>query len=217
MSSYTKIRDWGLPNTIITVISVVILAVAHVLGNEETGQQQPMNEELKVDQQISEFKETENIEELGNIIASVNQLGGATQRLKSYIKILEIGQKLYDSKFNFKEQISLNIAPPEGAGRSGVEPEEIKDPQLRAKYERDLAENAFKIERVRLQNILHKSLSRIQTEIKVLLTNECRDGNIDKPDKVLEQNGASPETIKNILGTIPQDNTPGKQEDGQDS
>lgn len=201
-----SINIFPLYNIVMVGILLTMSGTTSVLGNEKTDQKHNMNQDLKLNEQITRFEETENIEQLGNIIGAIQRVGDKTERLESYVKILEIAQKLHDSKFNFKEQVFLNIAPPEETGlRAGVDPREIKDPVLREKYERALDENKLKLERARLQNTLRRSISEIQEKIKTMLINQCPDKDTDKAGKFLEQAGASPETVKKILEMVRQD------------
>jgi hypothetical protein len=53
-----------------------------------------------------------------------------------------------DPKFDFDDRAELNVPTPPGSREpNGVSPEFIKDPKLRAEYERAIAENSAKIRR----------------------------------------------------------------------
>ena len=61
-----------------------------------------------------------------------------------------------DRNFNFDDRPSLNIRPPDGVGApSGVAPEAIKDPKLRAQYEAALSVNREKVRKYDHQYMLH--------------------------------------------------------------
>ncbi len=60
-----------------------------------------------------------------------------------------------DRNFNVNEPPLLNV-PPAGPYPSGIAPDGIKDPQLRARYEAAVQANKQKIERFNRQQLLHK-------------------------------------------------------------
>jgi len=74
-------------------------------------------------------------------------------------------EKEIDRKFNFDDpqnEIELNVAPPPVTGLpSGVAPESIKDPKLRAEYETAIAKNTEKIQKANTQNTLRNLDKRI--------------------------------------------------------
>ncbi len=61
-----------------------------------------------------------------------------------------------DRNFNVNKPPLLNVPPAAGPYPSGIAPEGIKDPQLRARYEAAVQANKQKIERFNRQHLLHK-------------------------------------------------------------
>src|SRR3989442_10762783 len=73
-----------------------------------------------------------------------------------------------DRNFNVNEPPLLNV-PPAGPYPSGIAPEAIKDPQLRARYEAAIQANKQKIERFNRQHLLHKLEEEFTKNLRTFL------------------------------------------------
>jgi hypothetical protein len=77
-----------------------------------------------------------------------------------------------DPKFDFDDRAELNVPTPPGSGEpNGVSPEFIKDPKLRAEYERAIAENSAKIRRFNDQYWLKRNAPDFYKNVERYLVN----------------------------------------------
>jgi hypothetical protein len=80
--------------------------------------------------------------------------------------------KAIDPSFDFDDMPLLNIAPPRATGLpAGISPSAIKNPQLRAEYERAIAQNRTKAERYSQQYWLKSNGPRFFGEVEQYLVN----------------------------------------------
>jgi len=101
----------------------------------------------------------------------------------------------------------INIAPPGGTiYSSGVAPEAIKDPILRAQYESALEANRKKIERYSEQNSLNKWLKRFpkKAEEYIVGAYSVTPYNLEELQKYLDRYIADSETRKRIVDSVVQ-------------
>jgi len=81
-------------------------------------------------------------------------------------------QTSVDPAFDFNEPIFLNVAPPAGSGLpAGIAPESVRDPKLRAEYERAIAENSAKTRRFNDQYWLKKNAPDFYQNVERYLVN----------------------------------------------
>jgi hypothetical protein len=85
-----------------------------------------------------------------------------TAQLDTLCKIFAAGIKLLDPKFDERAPVFMNVTPPPGSGvDAGADPAAIKDPALRAQYEKAILANSEAIKYRNLQ-------LEIRSEIKSL-------------------------------------------------
>jgi hypothetical protein len=81
-------------------------------------------------------------------------------------------QTSVDPAFDFNETFFLNVAPPAGSGLpAGIAPESVRDPKLRAEYERAIAENSAKTRRFNDQYWLKKNAPDFYQNVERYLVN----------------------------------------------
>jgi len=81
-------------------------------------------------------------------------------------------QTSVDPAFDFNEPFFLNVAPPAGSGLpAGIAPESVRDPKLRAEYERAIAENSAKTRRFNDQYWLKKNAPDFYQNVERYLVN----------------------------------------------
>ena len=102
------------------------------------------------------------------------------------------------------------LLSPSGVGammrlpRSGMSPESIKDPQLRAEYEAALEANQKKIERYTEQNRLHNWLKRFPRHAEPYIINAYSKApfNLEELKQYLDKYIADEKTRKRILDAV---------------
>lgn len=121
--------------------------------------------------------------------------------VKSLFKILKEVDSSFDHDYDKKHTPYINMAPPsETHLPAGVDPKEIKDDELRKKYESDLAENEKKIEYVKRQHSLRNLDQSLQIKIVNYLTEEY-SGDPNAQDEI-EQIGQEAGINQNFLDLI---------------
>ena len=78
------------------------------------------------------------------------------KRAAYWLKAWQRLQSETDRGFDLRDLPTLNLPPPEGVdkGMSGMDPKDVKDPKLRAEYEKAIAKNKEKAEKYRRQHEL---------------------------------------------------------------
>jgi hypothetical protein len=103
-------------------------------------------------------------------------------KLELWLRALALIDTLGDPAFNLKDRPMENVAPPRGSGiPAGASPAYIKDPKLRAEYEKAIQANAEKAERYRLQHWIRKLDQTWTEKARVFIlgqySNEIKDLN----------------------------------------
>jgi len=100
---------------------------------------------------------------------------------------------------------AINLVPPVAAGLpSGVAPEAIKDPKLRAEYEAAIEKNSKKAVRYRRQSNMRKWLKRFPetTEEYIVAAYSTPPYNTDELKQLLERYGVEEQTRLKIIDAV---------------
>ena len=88
----------------------------------------------------------------------VGESGDGRQRrrevLSLWLNALDCIDQIREPNFDATDVPQINVAPPGSGFRAGVAPSEINDPELRAAYERSIAQNTEKAKKYQIQKKL---------------------------------------------------------------
>jgi hypothetical protein len=94
------------------------------------------------------------------------------EKARFWLETWRLLSETRDLKFDPQDVPMINVAPPPGAGvPAGGSPTDIKDPKLRAEYERAIARNRAKIERFNEQHYVRTTADRFYEEAQRYLVN----------------------------------------------
>lgn len=123
------------------------------------------------------------------------------ERVKLWLHALHRLEREKAKNFNPNDLPALNVEPPKGVnGIAGMSPENIKDPGLRAAYERAIDENKKKVEYFNLQLKLRQNeASMIKNGIEYISTVYAQEPfGLQELDKLLDVYDVSEPLRKNI-------------------
>ncbi len=99
--------------------------------------------------------------------------------LSLWLNALDCIDQMTDPSFDATDVPQINVAPPGSGFRAGVAPSEINDPELRAAYERSIAQNVEKAKKYqiqkKLQNVNRTWSARVRDFIKTQYTTAKED------------------------------------------
>jgi len=129
-------------------------------------------------------------------------------KLELWLKAINAVDQMLDPAFNPSDVPQMNIALPGVPMDSGVDPSAIKDPTLRARYEKALKENAAKAERYRVQTRLRKIDTQWSAALNAYIKSEYKpqDADIDEIKRCADRCLSSPVRrgqIENTFGATP--------------
>jgi len=139
------------------------------------GEDVPVNVESEIASHLEAFEKSKEIGDLeaaeqcitalfsSGFVKPKNEAGIVyLQTLKWCVYALNSISSVYDREFNPNAAVPISIAPLGGNYRSGTSPKTIKEPDIRAEYEKRLAENAKRAEKYIYQSKLRKTLKKIK-------------------------------------------------------
>lgn len=137
-----------------------ILSMAAILGSLLSGQEvhaaaQAMQPQYgDIASGIDRAFATAGERDLVNLEAQITSLASRYDKLRLWLKALDLAQTA-SAPLSLAELPELNIAPKSTKDMiyaSGMDPKDIKDPDVRKDYEKRLAENVQKAQKSRFQN-----------------------------------------------------------------
>jgi len=159
--------------TLLRVFAVVFLG--SLVCSCYAGEDVPVNVESEIAKHLKAFEKSKEIDELKDAEKCIVALLSSRlvkpeeeavtiylETIKWCVYALDGISSVYDHEFNPNLIPSGNIPPPGGGYRSGTSPKTIKEPDIRAEYEKRLAEIAKKNEHQIYQLTLRRILKRIK-------------------------------------------------------
>ncbi len=147
--------------------------------------------------QLEEFEKTKDVTNLENAIRAAEQIDISKltevqkeaqlrhRTVKLWLGILAAIDRSLDPKFDPNDLPEESITPPPSGAieyPSAIDPSAIRDPVVRAQYEKALKENSQKAEHYRLQTKLRRLNPHATVDVDRFLTNYYTDSAADHAD-----------------------------------
>ena len=176
--------------TIICII-LIMAGFCHLIADERSPSAQKCKEKMdmidfreNIIASLGKAADAAALESIANKIFSFNIERPATPKdnyewrhmeAELWLRLIDKGQSKV-VPLDTKNPPVLNVAPPMGAtGVSGMDPSAIKDPKLRAEYERAIKTNAEKIHLWNEQIMLQRRMSGWRDEFKLWISGNYND------------------------------------------
>lgn len=183
-----------------TTVLFTISVFGNATGKDEMTLSEKYDHAEKMIHDWSVSKEIDRLSEIRNTIRNLAEEDAGksmTQKKMSLIfSLLNVMDKYYNPNY---EKPQINIAPPVHDGviyDSGISPDSIKEPDIRAEYEKAIAENKKKIEIANFQLKLGEQRKTWITYTVEYIGQTCKDKK--KIDKLIDDNITSETTRKEL-------------------
>lgn len=147
--------------------------------------------------ELAEFEKTKQIPHLEKAFQIANFISSPIpprqQKLRMWLKIMVSIDHNLDPSFNINDSARMNVSPPGGAYRAGIDPKDVKDPAIRAEYEELIRKNKEKRERRHLQNGLRHINEQLMFAVERFVRKHYTSSAEDQKelDQLLRETGIS--------------------------